>query len=63
LDRIQQALLSDSFDQNDLIQVNVTGVYARFCDIPMANSFFTNVKKSNMFRIVSKQIGPTTIMA
>jgi len=51
LDRIQQALLSDSFDQNDLIQVNITGVYARFCDVPMANSFFTNVIKqsNNMF--------------
>lgn len=51
LDRIQQALLSDSFDQNDLIQVNITGVYARFCDLPMANNFFTSVKKSsnNMF--------------
>ncbi len=51
LERIQQALLSDSFDQNDLIQVNITGVYGRFCDIPMANNFFTNVKKSsnNMF--------------
>jgi type IV pilus assembly protein PilM len=44
LERQQQALIGDNFDMNDLIQVNITGVYARYCDVPMANSFFTNVK-------------------
>ncbi|HQR06612.1 MAG TPA: type IV pilus assembly protein PilM [Gemmatales bacterium] len=47
LERVQQALLTDNFNQNDLIQLNITGVYARFCDVPMANSFFTSVKKSS----------------
>jgi len=47
LERVQQALLTDNFNQNDLIQVNITGIYARFCDVPMANNFFTNVKKSS----------------
>lgn len=49
LERVQQALLTDNFNQNDLIQLNITGVYARFCDVPMANSFFTNAKKNTMF--------------
>lgn len=44
LERLQQALLTDNFNQNDLIQVNITGVYARYCDLAMANSFYTNVK-------------------
>lgn len=47
-ERLHEALLSDNFDQNDLIQVNITGVFARFCDVPMANNFFTNVKNPNI---------------
>jgi type IV pilus assembly protein PilM len=47
LERNQQALLSDAFNQDNLIQVNVTSVYARFCDTPMANNFFTNAKNPN----------------
>ncbi|MFO0813476.1 MAG: type IV pilus assembly protein PilM [Gemmatales bacterium] len=51
LERQQQALIGDNFNMNDLIQVNITGVYARFCDVPMANNFFTNVKNesNNLF--------------
>src|SRR5262249_43155566 len=49
-ERAQQALLTDDFDQKDLIQVNVTGVYSRFCDVPMANNFFTNVKSPTFNR-------------
>jgi type IV pilus assembly protein PilM len=48
LERVQQALLNESFDQNHLIQINVTGVYSRFCDVPMANSFFTMAKSSTV---------------
>ncbi len=36
-----------SFDQKDLIQINITGVYSRFCDVPMANNFFTTAKRAN----------------
>ncbi|MFT3879526.1 MAG: type IV pilus assembly protein PilM [Gemmatales bacterium] len=60
LDRVQKAELADNFNQNDLIQVNITGVYARFCDVPMANSFFTNVKKesNNMYPLGVKTDWP-----
>jgi type IV pilus assembly protein PilM len=58
LERNQQALLSDSFNQDHLIQVNITAVYARFCDLAMANNFFNNAKHPNFNRNqVSVELG------
>lgn len=50
LERDQQALISDTFNPDNLIQVNITAVYARFCDVPMANNFFNNAKNPNFNR-------------
>ena len=46
LRELNQQGLRDEIDLGDLVQINVQSVWARYCTVPMATSFYNNVKKN-----------------
>src|SRR5215471_8117685 len=35
----------DDLDWNNLVQINIQGIYTRYCDVPMANTFYETIRK------------------
>jgi len=40
----------DEIDYSNLIQINIQGIYTRYCDIPMGQSFYEYVRKNCAFK-------------
>src|SRR5262249_15360568 len=52
----------DDIDYSNLIQINIQGIYSRYCDIPMATSFYENIRRNCLFKewLREEDWGPAT---